>query len=455
MSTVANPEYKLAKNNESLDHIPGSFGLPIIGQTFQLVGDLYGTIDNQYKKFGNVSRFGLAGFRGALLVGPDLYKEVYLDKDKNFSAEMGYMGSLGRFYKGALLLRDHEEHKFQRRMMQSAFKNDAMKGYIGTMGPMIAEGISGWGEEGTLLFFPAIKQILLDVAAQIFVGLHESDERAAKLNKAFLDIANGLMGIITKELPGTKYRKGKIGERYLKEFFGSLIDDRRAGDGNDTFSYFTREKTEDGEYFSDDDIIAHMSFLLFAAHDTTTSALSHMLYHLGQNQELQQRLREEAMSIDKPFLEYEDLEKMPLMEVAVKEALRLHPSVMMMQRRTINECELGGYKIPPNTILFMAPQHNHRMAEYWDEPEKFDIDRWLEPRNEHKRHTFSFVGFGGGAHKCIGMHFALMQVKNFMHQFLRQYDFRMADNFSSKMQTVPLPKPVDDLPIVVKRLSKA
>jgi cytochrome P450 len=453
MTTVASTSYKDCKNNTNLDHIPGSFGLPIIGQTFSLVKDLYGTIDGQYKAHGNVSRFGLAGFRGALLIGPDLYKEIMLDKDKNFSTEMGYMGSLGRFYKGALLLRDHEEHKFQRRMMQSAFKNDAMKGYLGTMGPMIAESTAEWDKIEDLHFFPAIKQTLLDVSAQIFVGLHQSDERAAKLNKAFLDIANGLMGIVTKELPGTKYRKGKIGERYLHNFFGGLINDRRAGDGTDTFSFFCREKTEDGEYFSDEDIVAHMSFLLFAAHDTTASALSHLLFHLGQNPELQQRLRVEAQAIDKPYLDYEDLDKMPLMEVAVKEALRLHPSVMMMQRRTINDCELGGYKIPPNTILFLAPQHTHRMAEYWDEPLKFDIDRWLEPRMEHKRHTFSWVGFGGGAHKCIGMHFALMQAKNFMHQFLRQYEFHLADGFSDKMQTVPLPKPMDDLPIVLKRIA--
>ena len=143
---------------------------------------------------------------------------------------------------------------------------------------------------------------------------------------------------------------------------------------------------------------------------------------------------------------------MPLAEIAAKEALRLHPSVMMMQRRTINECELGGYRIPANTILFMTPQHTHRMEEYWDNPLKFDLDRWLEPRNEHKRHTFSFVGFGGGAHKCIGMHFALMQVKNFLHQFLRRYEFRLADGYSDSMQTVPLPKPADDLPIVLKRI---
>ena len=451
-STAVNTDYKLAPDCTDLKHIPGSFGLPVIGHTFPLVKDLYGTIDKQYREFGEVSRFGLAGFKGVLLVGPDLYKEVYLDKDKNFSAEMGYMGSLGRYYKGALLLRDHEEHRFQRRMMQTAFKNDAMKGYIDTMGPMIAEAVEGWGKNEEMLFFPAIKQNLLDVAATIFVGLEKGDKRAQAMNQTFTDVANGMMGIVKKEIPGTLHYKAKKAERHLKSFFAGLIDERRAGDGTDTFSYFSKEKTEDGDFFSDEDITAHMSFLLFAAHDTTTSALSHLLYYLGQDQEAQQRLREEALAVDKEFLEYEDLDKMPLAEVATKEALRLHPSVMMMQRRTINECELGGYRIPANTILFMTPQHTHRMAEYWDNPLKFDLDRWLDPRNEHKRHTFSFVGFGGGAHKCIGMHFALMQVKNFLHQFLRRYEFRLADGYSDKMQTVPLPKPADDLPIVLKRI---
>ena len=114
--------------------------------------------------------------KGVLLIGPDLYKEIYLDKDCNFSAEMGYRGSLGRYYKGALLLRDHDEHRFQRRMMQSAFKNDAMKIYIDTMGPMIGRAVASWGNTPEMKFFPAIKQNLLDVAARIFVGLDEGDE---------------------------------------------------------------------------------------------------------------------------------------------------------------------------------------------------------------------------------------------------------------------------------------
>lgn len=452
MSIAEFNNYKNASDNSDLKHIPGSYGRPFIGHYFDMVNDLYGTIDRQYCRYGPVSKLSVAYLKGVLLVGPDIYGEVYLDKNKNFSAEMGYSRTLGRFYKGALLLRDHNEHRLQRRIMQSAFKTEAMRGYFSTMGPMIQDAVESWDGRKDLLFFPAIKRTLLDVAARIFVGLDKNDERANNLNRAFLDIATGLMGFVAKEIPGTKYARGKKAQRYLQDFFGSLIEERRYGDGIDTFSYFTREKTENGGYFSDDDIIAHMSFLLFAAHDTTTSALSHLMLHLGENPEWQQRLRDEAMSIDKDFLDYDDLDKMPYTDAAIKETLRLHPSAMVAQRRTIRDCELGGHFIPANTILFLVPQYNHRMAEYWDNPHSFEPDRWLDPRNEHKRHPFNFVGFGGGAHKCIGMHFALMQSKTFVHQFLPRYKFTLTADSGKRLQTVPLPKPADDLPIKLKRI---
>ena len=445
-------EYKTAKDNHDLSHIPGENSWPIIGETLNIVKDFNGVVDRYYQKYGPVSRFHVAGFKGLLLVGPDLYQQVLLDRDKNFSAEMGYKASLGRFYDGALLLRDHDEHRYQRRMMQTAFKNDAMKGYMADMAPILEEAIVNWKNDKDFHFFPSIKQCLLDVAAKIFVGLEELDDEAEKLNRAFLDVAEGLMGIITKELPGTKYKRGKRGERYLYSFFQKLIGERRAGDGKDTFSYFTKELNEDGEYFSDDDIIRHMTFLLFAAHDTTTSALSHVMYYLAQNPELQQRIRDEVAAVDKPHLEYEDLENMVLCEAALKEALRMHPSVQMQQRRTIRECEIGGYQVPANTIVFLTPSYHHRMDTVWESPEKYDIDRWLEPRLEHKRHSFGFVGFGGGAHKCIGMHFALMNAKMFLHQFLRQYEFSLSDKADHSFQAIPLPKPGDDLPLVLKPL---
>jgi cytochrome P450 len=175
---------------------------------------------------------------------------------------------------------------------------------------------------------------------------------------------------------------------------------------------------------------------------------------LGQNPQWQETLREECRALDKPYLEYEDLHSLPNLDNALMESLRLYPSVSMMARRTIRDSEIGGYFVPANTVLIMPPAFNHRMEAWWDDPLKFDPDRFGPQRQEHKRHSFSFVPFGGGIHKCIGMHFAQMNAKCFMYQFLSRYRFETPQGYQPKMQTVPMPRPADLLPLRLSRLAQ-
>jgi cytochrome P450 len=192
--------------------------------------------------------------------------------------------------------------------------------------------------------------------------------------------------------------------------------------------------------------------LFFAAYDTTTTALSNLVMHLAQQPDLQERMRAESLALGKKIADFDDLAQLPLIDHAFHEALRLYPSASIYMRRTIRECELGGYQVPANTVLFMPPVYNHRMAEWWNNPAEFDPDRFAAPREEHKRHSFSYVPFGGGAHKCIGMNFAAMNAKLFMHQLLLNYRFKLPAGYVPRTQTLPLPKPVKDLPLVFEKL---
>lgn len=437
-----------------LSHLPGTNGSPVVGHLLKMVKDFNGTVTRHYEKYGEVSRFG-QGFiqKGVLVLGPENYKKIYLDPERNFSPKMGYQQSLGPFYGGGLLLHDFDEHRFQRRVFQNSFKNEAMQGYAELMNPILADRLEQWGSEADFLFFNHIKALLLDIAAKVFFGIDDLGEDAKKLNQAFIDIAEkGMMGIIKLDIPGLKFHEGLKAKHYAESFIKQLIPERRANDGQDFMSYVVKEKKENGEYFTDDELAPHLTFLMFAAHDTTTSALSHLVMHLGQNPQIQEALREESMALGKEVLEYEDLEKLPYLDRAFLESLRLNPSVSMMTRRTIRECELGGFRIPANTVLFLPPFFNHRMAKWWDDPLKFDPDRFLPERAEHKRHPFQFVPFGGGAHKCIGMHFATMNAKCFMYQFLRKYRFKTPANYNPWMQIVPMPRPGDMLPLTLERL---
>lgn len=423
-----------------LDHIPGTDGFPYFGEGLRTIWGLENLLDDHYKKWGEISRVKLLHQRGILVMGTENYGKIFLDKDQNFSTEMGFAESIGQFYKGGILMKDFGDHKFLRRMMQTAFKNAAMKNYVGMMNPIMQQHIEQWDKVSGFQFFPHIKETLLEVGAKVFIGA-EAGEETRLMNKAFLDINDGLMGQIRKELPGTRYAKGKKGERYLRSYFSEQIKIRRNGEGTDMLSFMCREKTDDGEYFPDDLIIPQGSFLLFAAHDTTTSVLNHMVYYSAMHPEWQQKMREESLALGKDYLDYEDLDNMVVMDRVFHEALRLRPSVAFFARRTINECEMGGHRIPKDTMVFLSPLHNHRDPQYWSNPDQFDPDRFLPERAEHKNHSFCYHPFGGGAHKCIGMHFANMLAKTFMHQLLLKYEYSLPENFKTPFVWVPLPKP--------------
>ena len=436
-------------DNKDVSHIPGSDGIPYFGNSLSTIWGLDKLLNEHAEKYGNVSRAKMLHQHGVLVVGADNFQNIFLDKDQNFSADMGFRESIGQFYRGGILMKDFADHKFLRRMMQTAFKNAAMKNYVGMMNPIMEENIEQWDKIEKFQFFPHIKKTLLEVGAEVFIGVKLGDEADA-INKAFLDINDGLMGQLRKEWPGTKYNKGKKAERFLREYFSKEIDGRREGDGADMLSFMCREKTEEGEFFDKELIIPQASFLLFAAHDTTTSVLNHMIYYSAVHPEWQEKMREECLALGKEHLEYDDLEKMTVIENVFYECQRLRPSVSFQTRRTINECEMDGHRIPADTMVFMSAIHNHMNPEYWSNPEAFDPDRFTPERAEHKSHSFAYHPFGGGAHKCIGMHFAMMLSKCFMFEVLTKYEYTLPENFKPTFEWVPLPKP-SKLPVQWKR----
>lgn len=444
-------DYKLQPDASELSHIPGTYGLPVIGHILSIYNDLPGLSKTLLDKYGPICKFNMGGSKGVFVSNPDVVQEVFLDKTRNFSNEKAFENTIGKFFKGGLLLIDFDEHKAQRRLFQTAFKNEPMRGYTDALNTIMAEHIAAWENKAEFKFYDHIKPCLLSTSAQIFIGVNDADD-VEYLNKNFVDMFDGMVGIVQKEIPGTKWAKAKKALRNLKQHYESLIPERRANEGNDFLSYLCKEKQDDGSYFDDQKIVDHINFLLMAAHDTTTSSLTNILFQLAKNPVWQERLREQVLACEEEFLDYDSLDKLVDLEHVMLEGQRLHPSIPMTWRRSIRECEIEGYHIPRNTLIFMPLLHNYRSPDWWSNPEQFDPDRFGPERAEHKRHNYVFIPFGGGAHKCIGMHFAKIQVKCFLYQFLRRYRFSVADDYNPKMMTIPMPKPMDNLPMTLERL---
>jgi cytochrome P450 len=449
----AQPDYIAHRDNTNLNHIPGSYGLPVIGDTFGFVVKPFEILDRRYRKFGPVSKMSMTFQKSVIALGPEFIQQLTLDSEHAFSAQMGYDAPLGDFFAGGLLMKDFKEHKFHRRIMQTAFKIDAMRTYVDMMHPIIDERVSQWGQQEKFHFYPNIKTLLLDVGAKIFLGLDLKGDATQALNQSFLNMNEGTMSLIRKDWPGLLYRKGMNGRRELEDFFINLVPERRGGAGKDMATFFANEKTEAGEYFSEKVVGEHLIFLLLAAHDTTTSALTMAAYYLAHDQVWQERLREEILGLGKPNLEYDDLgANNATLDNCFKEVLRLSPPVPMMMRRTVKDVEVGGYAVAPHTMVQVSPLHTLRMESWWQNPHQFDPDRF--GRQEHKQHPFLWAPFGGGAHKCIGLHFADMLFKCALSHLLINYRFSFAspDQYPGKTQYFPFAKPMDNLPLVLEPL---
>lgn len=438
----------------ALTHIPGTDGWPILGNTLQLLADPKGSVERYAAKYGLVYRNRAFGGRTISLLGPQANEFVLFDQAKIFSSTYGWGPILELLFPRGLMLLDFDIHRLHRKALSVAFKSGPMKSYLEGLNRGIAAGIAGWrATSPDLRFYPAIKQLTLDLAAAAFLGAEIGPDVAA-IKRAFIDMVAASVAVVRSPLPGTQMYRGVKGRQFMIDFFGRQIAARRSGDGEDIFTQLCKTTTDDGALLSPQEIIDHMSFLMMAAHDTLTSSLTSFVYFLTINPDWQQRLREEALGLGlakgEP-LPYERLEDMPLTEMAFKEALRLIPPVPSIPRCAMRDTEFAGFHIPAGARVAINTLFTHHMPDVWPQPEKFDPLRFTEQASRD-RHKYAFVPYGGGAHMCIGLHFAYMQAKCFAYHLLTTTQVSAAPDYRPNWKLWPIPQPRDGLPVTLTRL---
>lgn len=438
-------------------HIPGEAGLPLIGHTFTQIGDPHGFAKRMVETYGKVYKVKAFGGWNVSLIGADANELVLFNKDKIFSSEQGWGPVLDQLFPRGLMLIDFDHHRIDRRALSIAFKPQPMKHYCGALNSGIAREVAGW--EGPMQFNPAIKSLTLDLAADSFLGIPWGPE-ADKINTAFVDMVQASVAPVRKPLPFTKMKKGVDGRAYMVDFLTKETIRRRAeGGGQDMFSQFANATKEDGSLLDVDAVVDHMSFLMMAAHDTITSSATSFMYHLATQPEWQEKLREEIFAVTggpdgdgnpRP-LTYEDMGKLELTEMAFKETMRMIPPVPSMPRRALKDFEFGGYHIPAGQAVGINIHWTHHSEEYWDNPYTFDPMRFT-PDKVKARHKYAWVPFGGGAHMCLGLHFAYMQVKILLAQLLQLYRIEAEAGYAPDWQPWPIPQPKDGLKIEFTKL---
>ena len=403
--------------------------------------------------YGPVYRMRVFGVDMYTVSGPGAFERVFVNKDKEFSSGPAWSHFIGPFFHRGLMLLDFEEHLHHRRIMQAAFGAEELRRYHELTLPHLRRNLAAWADVEQPRLQRMFKDLTLDLALEVFVGVDDMPQADRdRINKAFIQAVRAGTSIVRRDLPGGigPWAKGLRARRLLEDFFYAALPEKRRDGGDDLFAQLCVAQDEDGNQFSDADIVNHMIFLLMAAHDTTTTTMTSMAYQLAKHPEWQERCRAEARAIDDPS--FDTLQQMTDTDLVMKESMRLCAPVPSIPRYVREDVEFEGYRIPKGAVIANSPYANHYLDDVWPHPERFDPERFSPDRHEDKVHRLAFQAFGAGVHKCIGMYFAGMQVRAIFHELLREYRWSVPSDYTMPIDLAALPVAKDGLPVRLEKL---
>lgn len=435
----------------ALAHLPHCGHAPLMVD-LALLRDTLAFARGVSARAGPVSRAILVGRPQALLMSAQAMETVLGDTAGRVSAEGGWAPFLGELFPRGLILRDGDDHRAHRRRMLPALRRDALQQHLARMAPRIEAAVAGWLDAGRLDLHDAARRLTLDIASDVFLGVRDTHEIEAA-HHDFVQLVDASAAILRLRTPWVTYGRGLRSRERLAAFLRARIPARRERPGDDLFSQLCVLRDDEGQAFADDEIVDHMIFLWMAAHDTTRSAITTLARALALEPAWQERLRDEVLAQgeagEAPSVE--SLGELETVGAAFKEALRLFPPIPTLARQLLAETTIDGHRLPagtPVTLFLLAVQRDGR---WWPEPDRFDPGRFL--RAEPSRHRYAWVPFGGGAHMCLGQHFAQMQGKAVLRALLARGRWQLAEgSAAARMAFAPIAHPPGGLPVVLDRL---
>ncbi|MFB4306104.1 cytochrome P450 [Actinomadura sp. GTD37] len=429
-----------------LEPVRGRPGLPFIGNTVQFIRRPFAVTHDQYREFGPVTWAWLFGRRAVVVHGPEAAEAVLVDRDGAFAHGPAWQEFLGPFFPRGLLALDSDEHLHHRRIMQRAFTRDRLRSYTSALAALTTSDVEAWEHGRAFHMYDHIKVLTLASVVDVFMGVPIERPEAVQVTRALNDAMGAGGAVVRFPVPGLRWHRGLQARRMLEEYVRRHLPAKRRGGGDDLFAMLCRAETDDGRAFTDEDVVDHMVFMLQAAHDATATTLATAAYHLGASPEWQDRLRDESRALGKPALEFGDMDSLPSAGLVMKEALRLVTSPSMLPRRAVKDTQILGRHIPSGSLVLVPLLTNHHMPEYWTDPERFDPERFSAPRCEDKAHKYACAPFGGGAHRCIGAHFADVHFKSILHQMLLNHRWSIPEGRQWRIRMTSL-VPKNGLPV--------
>jgi sterol 14-demethylase len=404
------------------------------GHLEELRHDPIGLMRRVRTECGDVGQFRLADRDVVLLTGAEANELFFRAPEEVLDQAEAYPFMTPIFGTGVVF--DAPPERRREMLHNQALRDKFMRGHAATIADEVEAMVGAWGDAGDIDLLDWFAELTIYTSSACLIGhkfRRELDRRFAEL---YHDLERGTDAIayVDPYAPIESFRRRDAARLGLVDLVQEIMDRRSAGpaatdEDRDLLDVLMSIHEEDGSLrFSTDMVTGMFISMMFAGHHTTSGTAAWTLIELLRHPAELAAVRTE---LDELYahgeeVSYQALRDMPRLEAAIKEALRLHPPLILVLRVAKEALEVRGIRIEPGKLVGASPAVSNRIAEDFPEPDAFTPTRYLEPRVEDRANPWTWIPFGAGRHRCVGAPFAMMQLKAIFSVLLRHWDFELA-----------------------------
>ena len=410
-------------------------GWPLLGHLQELRRRPIELFQRVRDECGEVGELNFAGNRVVLLTGVEAQEAFFRGSDEQLDQAAAYPFMTPVFGRGVVFDATPEQRK--QALRNQSLRESAMRGHAEIIAHETGRMLATLGERGEVDLLDFFSELTIYTSSACLIGKHFREELSPEYYRVFYELEKGTdaLAYVNPDLPLPVFRARDRARRRLVELLTGVFE-RRAralgdvaeGEKRELFDVLLSIRNPDGTPRYPIDVVTGMFIsMMFAGHHTTSGTAAWTLIELLRHPECAKGVVEELETLyaDGRAVSHQALREIPELEHAIKEALRLHPPLILLMRKVVHDFQYKDWTIPAGKLVAVSPAVSNRMPECFPDPDRYDPERYRKDRAEDNQ-LFAWIPFGGGRHRCVGAPFAMMQLKAIFSTLLRAYTFELS-----------------------------
>ena len=415
------------QSNQTVPELAG--GWPLIGHLRDFRRNPVSMLSRGWREQGEIVRFRLGPRDCVLFTGPEAHDAYFRAPEEQLDAKAVYQFTVPIFGRGVAYDVAPEIMDEQLGFLYPALRDSAMRRFARLMFEEASLFADDLGDHGEIDLPQAMNELTVRIASRCLLGQEVRDQVDTGFADAYHDLQKGIntLGFFLPRLPTPAHRSRDRARRRVVDLFSRIMSERRrSGTRPDDFMQtLMGARYRDGRALTDDEISGILLTVLFAGQHTSAVLATWTGLELLGAPSYVARIREEMRRVyrEAGAMSLAGLKQQVALEYAVRENERLHPPLILLIRKVLQPMEYAGHTVPAGTLAMVSPAVSHRLPEVFAAPQRFAPERFAPPASEDKQHHYALIGFGGGKHRCMGKHFAYLQLKAIWTVLLDRFEF--------------------------------